>query len=102
MNVNKMPGRSGVEDTHVQERISERNLKIYTNTIGGKLKIEIIGYDPTDEVQMQLFSISGYHILSYGIDTSSIEVDMSSYQKGVYVLLILINGKSTSWKIILE
>lgn len=102
MNANKKPGCSGVDDIHVQETISERNVRIYPNPTKGMLKVEIVGYETDDTGQIDLFSLAGQHLFAERLSSESSLIDISGSPNGIYILQISINGKSTSWKIIKE
>lgn len=102
LNSNKIPGHSNVTEMYLQEKLSEHNLKIYPNPTKGQLKVEIVGYEPSDVGLITLFSLSGQVLFSDHLNSAHCFVDISNNTNGIYILQISINGKSTSWKIIKE
>jgi hypothetical protein len=66
------------------------------------LKIEVAGFEDSDKGNLSIFNLSGQQLLNSDIISTFTELDISSSQKGVYILLINLNGESTTWKIIKE
>lgn len=82
------------------EMLSEKDIHIYPNPTKGLLKLEIRGFEDTDHCSINIFGMSGQQIMSLSVTSSVTEIDLSSRQNGVYVLLLTINGNDSTWKII--
>lgn len=44
---------------HYSDILSERTIRIYPNPTSGRLKIEIGGYDNSDQCFLRIFNVSG-------------------------------------------
>lgn len=86
----------------VSEMLGNKNIRIYPNPTSGVLKIEVAGFEDSDKGNLSIFNLSGQQLLNSDIISTFTELDISSSQKGVYILLINLNGESTTWKIIKE
>ena len=86
----------------VSEKLGNKNIRIYPNPTSGVLKIEVAGFEDSDKGNLSIFNLSGQQLLNSDIISTFTELDISSSQKGVYILLINLNGESTTWKIIKE
>ncbi|MCM1079015.1 MAG: T9SS type A sorting domain-containing protein [Bacteroidales bacterium] len=90
-----------LQDTvYYSEVLSEKNISIYPNMACGILKVEVRGYDSSDNCILSIFDMSGQRLLSTGMTSTSVELDISSFQDGVYVLYLLLNGKESTWKVV--
>jgi len=80
--------------------IGEREVLIYPNPTQGALKIEILGPQPEQSIQLILTDING-RTLARKETTKSIYIyDMTFYANGIYFLRVVIDGKKQEWKII--
>ena len=82
------------------DKLSEKDIRIHTDQVNGRLRIEIIDYDNADECSLQVFSISGHQVFSTHVTSSFTEVDINYWTNGIFFLYISLNGKETTWKII--
>lgn len=82
------------------DMLSERTIRIYPNPTKGKLRVEIAGYENSDQSVLRIFNVSGQQILSTHVTSSWTEVDISSQTNGIYILHLSLNSKETTWKII--
>lgn len=85
---------------HYSDILSERTIRIYPNPTSGRLKIEIGGYDNSDQCFFRIFNVSGQQVFSIHATSSWTEVDISSQPNGIYILHISLNDKETTWKIV--
>jgi len=87
----------------LNESLSEKTVKIRPNPTSGILCIEIMGYDShNDNCKVQLFNLSRQCIYSKYVKSQQEILDISSQKNGIYILLITLNGKQLSWKVIKE
>lgn len=62
------------------------------------LTVEILGL--TGVAQVAIYDSSGRQFIAVEINSSISNVDISSVPHGIYVLKILANGKTNTWKLI--
>lgn len=94
------PGHSSVENLFTDDMLGDKNIRIYPNATKGTLKVEITGYESSDNGSILLHSMSGQMLMSENITSQETKIDISSYHDGVYILQINLNGKSISWKVL--
>lgn len=82
------------------EMLSQREIRIYPNPTDGQLKVEISNLDQSDECNLSIFNANGQNVQSVKSKSSIAEFDISNQPKGIYILVILINGEKSTWKII--
>lgn len=82
------------------EMLSQREIRIYPNPTDGQLKVEISNLDQSDECNLSIFNANGQNVQSVKSKSSVAEFDISNQPKGIYILVILINGEKSTWKII--
>lgn len=85
---------------YYSDMLSDKDIRIYPNPTDGHLKIEVAGWDNSDQGSLQLYNAVGQLILNQRMGSSFTELDISSRPNGLYILHISLNGKETSWKII--
>ena len=79
-------------------RIAEKDILI--NQTDGKLRIEVSGYDATDNFACSIFNYSDHEIMSAHPRSSSANLYTESLPTGVYILRVSLNGEKMSRKII--
>lgn len=84
------------------EHIAQRQLRIYPNPVKGELTITLDAYSAEHQGEFSLYGPNGALLVRRGITGTVTKMNMASYAKGVYVLRIRLDGKSTSWKVIKE
>ncbi|SHE77354.1 leucine-rich repeat domain-containing protein [Dysgonomonas macrotermitis] len=75
---------------------------IYPNPTKGKLDIEISDTEGTELVQARIFNINGQIIDKQSIKDRILSFDLSGNPSGVYILVLEIGQKRSTWKIIKE
>lgn len=90
-----------VTGEEINNRLLETvNVKVSPNPTKGLLKVNIAATD-ADVVSVSLFSMKG--ILLKKVDNEKIvELDLSAYATGNYVLNVRVNENSRSWNVIKE
>ncbi len=76
------------------------NIKIYPNPTRGLLKIEIPEFKEKENITFSLYNLLGKLYKNEKTRESFIELDLSSYPKGTYILRMNRNGQYSSWRII--
>lgn len=80
------------------DMLAQRTVKL-VGTASGILKIEIIGFEPADDVQAEVFTTDGRLVVSQKISEATASIDISSRATGTYILIISVNGQQTTWKV---
>ena len=75
---------------------------IYPNPTKGQLKIEIQGDEKITNSLIYLYDLSGKLLINKKQYDSNIPLDLSNYSPGVYILKIIMGGKTSEWKIVKE
>ena len=88
------------EPENYSEMLADKNIRIYPNPTKGMLKVEVIGYEQSDKLDLWVYDTAGRQLSVYHSASSPADLDISTQPNGIYILRILLNGKETSWKII--
>lgn len=88
------------KNTFFTEEIAKRDIKIYPNPTYGQLAVAISDIEGLKSGTITMISVNGQQVLKKKIDSGYIDLDISSEQTGIYVLIIEIDGEKTTWKII--
>ncbi len=76
------------------QNLSESNIKIFPNPSNGKFKIDLANLDAKD-CRIEITNFSGTPVYSLSSsDKTTIEIDISNYPKGVYLIKLYIQDKS--------
>lgn len=80
----------------------EKQVVIYPNPTKGRLDIELPDRNGKYAGQAYLFNLKGQTIDKQSIKEGKLTFDLSSAPSGVYILILEMDGKKSSWKIIKE
>lgn len=94
------PSRDISNPEYFSEMLAEKEIRIYPNPTEGLLKIEIKGYEDSDECSLSIFNMSGQQLQNMDVRNPLTEIDITSQSNGMYIFLIVLNGEESSWKII--
>ncbi len=81
---------------------STGSISIYPNPSTGIVSIQNIEGSSTDKINLNIFNSLGQNVYSKGINTTAIQLDLSSFDKGIYFIQVQGGKNSHSQKIILE
>jgi len=82
------------------EQIGERTLTIYPNPTYGLVRVEISGNASESPINVMLSDINGKVLQSFSTANMNFDVDLTSYLQGNYLLVMVIDNKKSTWKII--
>lgn len=91
-------GQLPTEEPITEQLTSDSKLSIYPNPVKEQLNLKVEGVFNT--YQITLTDLTGKVFLSKTINDSSIQLDFTTYPKGVYLLKTGANNQFTEWKII--
>ena len=86
-----------VEDLH-----GELSLKIYPNPTKGLMRVEVLNKLPESMVEIRLYGVDGTLLITRKNVEGSVELDLSNFSSGSYIMHIFVNGRKKEWKIIKE
>lgn len=94
------PSRETANPEYFSEMLSEKEIRIYPNPTDGFLKIEISGYEDSDECSLSIFNMSGQQLQRIIVTTPLTDIDITTQTNGLYIFHIVLNGEDSTWKII--
>lgn len=102
---NRYDGSIGNRQDGGQGRIATGQLAGYNISISvldsqGLVKVEVLGFSDSDDCLLSVFSTSGTLVATKTADTMPATIDISHCRKGIYILQVILNGETGSWKII--
>ncbi len=86
----------------LNEVLAERTVKIYPNPTKGSLTVSLGDQDSEVIGEIFIFGLNGQMITTRKIKSNMQTFDLSNEPTGTYIMKIIIDGKSSSWKIIKE
>lgn len=84
------------------ELLAGKTLRISPNPTKGLVKVEVFGLGENESCELSLSSYSGRLIAVKKVSSAYTEFDLSSQSKGLYILVLRVGDRKTSWKIIKE
>jgi hypothetical protein len=75
---------------------------IYPNPTLGHLKIEVANFPTHQEAYYYIFNVSGTTIIPKTPYNQSVDIDLTAYPTGLYVLRNIIGNDIKDWKIVKE
>lgn len=95
-----VPSKDNLNPEYFSEILSEKEVRIYPNPTDGLLKVEICGFEDSDECSLAIFNMSGQQLHKKNVMNPLTDIDITSQANGMYIFHIVLNGEETSWKII--
>ena len=93
---------SNVTFTNTKNISSQIQANVFPNPTNSELILEFSQSTFGQDDRFILFSIFGEHMQSTDINSQKSQIEMSNYPKGIYILVVTINGKSRTFKILNE
>ena len=98
----KASGYLNKEEQAFSDILNDHSIKIYPNPTHGALRVSIHGLQDSDKCELGVYTTQGLRILENKVTRNDVDIDLSGKPAGIYFLSVSINGKSTTWKIILK
>lgn len=89
-------------ESPLEDKLSDKTVKIYPNPTKGELKIEIVNWDDECSGNVYVYSTNGVLIKEYKLLDNMQIVDISAEPVGLYILKIDLNKNTSTWRIIKE
>lgn len=84
------------------DKIGGHEISIFPNPTKGELRVEITEITEAANPRIEIYSTSGEMIFSENKIKSKSRLDLSDRQAGTYILKIILEGKSATWKVVKE
>jgi hypothetical protein len=89
------------QESVLVKELSDRTIKIYPNPTKGSIKISI-SESLNDSPRVIVYNTSGQVLVDMHIEGTESEINLSRQCPGIYLLRIIINGRSSEWKVLKE
>lgn len=83
---------------YYEESIGEVSVKVFPNPTHGLVTLLFSNF--VESGYYKLYNMTGQVVSEGIIESTSSTIDLSSYQTGMYMLTLTVNGKEDTWKII--
>lgn len=83
---------------YYEESIGETSVKVFPNPTHNLVTLQFS--QPVESGRYRLCDMSGRMLSEDPIASATTTIDLSDYQTGVYILVLTVNGKKDTWKII--
>lgn len=80
------------------DMLSDHQIRIAPNPTKGRVKVSILNNDANFDVRV--YSSNGKMLLSQSSVRNRTEIDLTSQPNGIYILVISLGQRETTWKII--
>ena len=87
---------------YFSEKVGKIQFNIFPNPTSQTVTVHITNYDDFTVGTLQLYSLNGQFLQQYVINSPQLNVDLSTYSNGVYLLKLRINQQTDVWKIVKE
>jgi hypothetical protein len=82
------------------DNLGEMKIIIYPNPTSGKLSVELENIPNGETGEIAMYNMEGRLIQQTGSLEPINHLDLSTYQKGIYILRITVGQKVSEWKVI--
>lgn len=83
-----------------REDLSLHRITIYPNPTKGQLSVEITGEGSLEGASISIYSMNGSVVYSNSEPEGENNINLSESPNGIYLLIIRVDGETSSWKII--
>lgn len=94
--------KKGTEYSEVKEELGKQKIVIYPNPTKGELIIELDGNNSDIEIEASIYSMKGEKLQNRTFTDSRVNMDLTGYPTGTYILKIKVGSTHGEWKIIKE
>lgn len=88
------------DSTYYIDQMQSVLMKVYPNPTQGKVYVEMQGGDEIGNSKIRLFDSHGRLIHEQEGDGDVVELDLSTYPLGYYIIDLFVNEEHTTWKIV--
>ena len=93
-------GRHDKDSVIYHEVLANKEISLYPNPVTTNLTVNVKGYNQDAGGEYYLFDMQGKVLLHNTMRIESFQIDMSAYATGNYIMRIVLDGESTTWKVI--
>jgi len=100
LNRQNAPQQPGASLYYSDQLTADYRIKIHPSASDGMVRVEVLSTGSSNEGAVTAYNLSGAKVQECKVEHGNAYVNLGDSPKGVYVLHIEINGKSTDWKVI--
>lgn len=100
MMLNMSKGGSYGDSTYYLDRMNAIQMKVYPNPTTGKVFVEMFEAEEIGKSVVRVYDNQGKRMYENTNKGSFVEVDMSSFPSGYYIVDLWVKEEHTTWKII--
>lgn len=93
-------GGSYSDSTYYIDQMQSVLMKVYPNPTQGKVYVEMQSGDEIGNSKIRLFDSHGRLIHEQEGNGNAVELDLSTYPTGHYIIDLFVNEEHTTWKIV--
>ena len=93
-------GGSYSDSTYYIDQMQSVLMKVYPNPTQGKVYVEMQGGGEIGHSNIRMFDSHGRLIHEQEGNGNAVELDLSTYPTGHYIIYLFVNEEHTTWKIV--
>ncbi len=90
------------DTSYYVDQLQTMQLKVYPNPTKGEISVKINGLEDRTERNIRIFDFQGRILYEKSSTEQHLDIDLSAYPTGNYIIEIVANNEHTSWKVIKE
>ena len=100
LNRQNAPQPPGCSPYYSDQLAADYSIKIHPSVSDGTIHVEVLSKVGSYEGTVTAYSLAGAKVQECKVENGNAYIQLGDSPKGVYILHVEINGKSTDWKII--
>lgn len=100
ISVRSLSSNSQEQASPLEETLSHHRVTVYPNPTDGPLRIDISGLSGTQGSSITIYNMLGNIVYYESSIRESNELDLTEYPVGMYIMLLRLEGETSTWKII--
>ena len=102
LNITKSANDDSPDSKEFHEKVGKRDITIFPNPTEGQLHIKLSYFNSEDNASYKIFSETGALIYEDTFRSDIINIDLSNYPSGCYIMKFILNSETQQWVIIKE
>lgn len=93
-------GESQEDTTYYLDRMQTTEMKVYPNPTQGKILVDFMDAEENNTTLVRIYDNKGQKIQECQGKESQMELDLSNYPAGVYIVELFVGEEHTTWRIL--
>jgi len=93
-------GESQADTTYYLDRMQTTEMKVYPNPTQGKILVDFMDAEGNNAILVRIYDNKGQKIQECQGKESQMELDLSNYPAGVYIVELFVGEEHTTWRIL--